>query len=45
MIFVIVEELVPESQLEKNTDIATIGTMCRFTVTMVIDVGLGLTRG
>jgi ZIP family zinc transporter len=41
MIFVVVEELIPESQLEKNTDIATIGTMCGFTVMMVLDVGLG----
>jgi ZIP family zinc transporter len=41
MIYVVVEELIPESQLEKNTDIATTGTMCRFTVMMVLAVGLG----
>lgn len=41
MIYVVVEELIPESQLEKNTDIATIGTMCGFAVMMVLDVGLG----
>ena len=41
MIYVVVEELIPESQLEKNTDIATIGTMCGFTVMMVLDVALG----
>jgi len=36
-----VEELIPESQLEKNTDIATIGTMLGFSVMMMLDVGLG----
>ena len=41
MIYVVVEELIPESQLEKNTDIATIGTMCGFATMMVLDVGLG----
>jgi ZIP family zinc transporter len=41
MIYVVVEELIPESQLEKNTDIATIGTMLGFAVMMVLDVALG----
>jgi len=41
MIYVVVEELIPESQLEKNTDIATVGTMFGFTVMMVLDVALG----
>lgn len=41
MIFVVVEELIPESQLDKNTDIATIGTMIGFAVMMVLDVALG----
>ena len=41
MIFVVVEELIPESQLERNTDIATIGTMCGFAVMMTLDVALG----
>jgi ZIP family zinc transporter len=41
MIFVVVEELIPESQLGKNTDIATIGTMLGFTVMMFLDVALG----
>jgi ZIP family zinc transporter len=36
MIYVVVEELIPESQLEKNTDIATIGAMFGFA-----DVALG----
>lgn len=41
MIYVVVEELIPESQLEKNTDIATIGTMLGFAVMMMLDVALG----
>lgn len=41
MIYVVVEELVPESQLEKNTHIATFGTMLGFAVMMVLDVALG----
>ena len=41
MIFVVVEELIPESQLEKNTDIATLGTMLGFTMMMFLDVALG----
>lgn len=41
MIFVVVEELIPESQLEKNEDIATIGTMFGFAVMMTLDVALG----
>lgn len=41
MIFVVVEEVIPESQYEGNTDIATIGVMIGFTVMMALDVGLG----
>ena len=41
MIFVVVEELIPESQLEKNTDIATMGAMLGFAVMMTLDVSLG----
>ncbi|MFC1882510.1 ZIP family metal transporter [Thermodesulfobacteriota bacterium] len=41
MIYVVVEELIPESQLEKNTDIATIGAMVGFAVMMTLDVALG----
>lgn len=41
MIYVVVEELIPESQLEKNTHIATIGTMTGFAVMMALDVALG----
>lgn len=41
MIFVVVEELIPESQSEGNTDFATMGAMIGFTVMMVLDVALG----
>ncbi|WP_048600250.1 ZIP family metal transporter [Rubeoparvulum massiliense] len=41
MIFVVVEELIPESQLGKNTDLATLGTMVGFAVMMALDVALG----
>ena len=41
MIFVVVEELIPESQLDKNTDIATIMAILGFAVMMVLDVALG----
>jgi len=41
MIFVVVEELIPESQLNKNTDIATSGAMLGFALMMVLDIGLG----
>jgi len=41
MIYVVVEELIPESQLEGSTDIATIGAMIGFAVMMTLDVALG----
>lgn len=41
MIFVVVEELIPESQSGGNTDIATLGLMIGFVVMMVLDVALG----
>ena len=41
MIYVVVEELIPESQLEKNTDVATMGAMARLAVMMTLDVALG----
>jgi zinc transporter, ZIP family len=41
MIYVVVEELIPESQLEKNTHIATLGAMIGFAVMMTLDVALG----
>ncbi len=41
MIFVVVEELIPESQVHGNTDLATLGTMVGFCVMMTLDVALG----
>lgn len=41
MIFVVIEELVPESQLGGNTDLATIATIMGFVVMMILDVALG----
>ena len=42
MIFVVVEELIPESQRnEKNIDTVTIATMVGFGVMMILDVALG----
>ena len=41
MIFVVVEEVIPESQREGNVDLATYGVMLGFTVMMILDVALG----
>lgn len=41
MIFVVAEELIPESQASDNSDLATIGLLVGFTVMMVLDVALG----
>lgn len=44
MIYVVVEELIPEAQREvggSKTDISTIGAMLGFTVMMILDVALG----
>lgn len=41
MIYVIIEELIPESQQSKHADLATIATMVGFVVMMVLDVALG----
>lgn len=41
MIYVVVEELIPESQQGGNTDLATLATMLGFTVMMILDVALG----
>ena len=38
MIFVVVEEVIPESQRHGNTDLATLGAMVGFTVMMTLDV-------
>lgn len=41
MIFVVVEELIPESQTGNETDMSTIGAMLGFATMMVLDVALG----
>ncbi len=42
MIFVVIEELIPESQRdETNIDLVTMTTMIGFSVMMVLDVGMG----
>ncbi len=41
MIFVVVEEVIPETQQDKNTDIATLGLITGFIVMMTLDVALG----
>ena len=40
MIFVVVEEVIPETQQDKNTDIATLGFIGGFIVMMILDVAL-----
>lgn len=41
MIFVVVEELIPESQQGGYSDSATMGLMLGFTIMMILDVALG----
>jgi ZIP family zinc transporter len=41
MIFVVVEDVIPESQGGGNTDIATMGAMLGFAIMMLLDVALG----
>lgn len=41
MIFVCIEELIPESQRGHETDYSTVGAMLGFTVMMFLDVALG----
>ena len=41
MIFIVVEEVIPESQRGGNTDIATMGLIGGFIVMMSLDVALG----
>ena len=41
MIFVVVEELIPESMREGNADVATMGAMVGFAIMMLLDVALG----
>jgi ZIP family zinc transporter len=41
MIFVVVEDLIPESHRGGNVDVATMGVMAGFAVMMLLDVALG----
>jgi len=41
MIYVVVEELIPESQAGNHSNIATIGVAIGFVIMMILDVALG----
>lgn len=41
MLFVVVEEVIPETQQDKYTDVATLGFIGGFIIMMSLDVGLG----
>jgi ZIP family zinc transporter len=41
MIFVVIEELIPESQREGNVDLSTMGAMIGFALMMILDVSFG----
>ena len=41
MIFIVVEEVIPESQSGGHTDLATMGLIAGFIVKMILDVALG----
>ena len=41
MIYVVVEELIPEAQNGKHTNVGTIGVAAGFTLMMILDVALG----
>jgi ZIP family zinc transporter len=41
MIYVVAEELIPESKSESHSDVPTIGVMLGFAVMMFLDVALG----
>jgi len=41
MIFVVAEELIPESQRKGNVDLATMGVIIGFAIMMTLDVALG----
>ncbi len=41
MMFVVIEELIPESQLGAHADIVTMGSMLGFSTMMLLDVALG----
>lgn len=41
MIFVVIEDLIPECQREGNVDLATVAAMVGFVIMMILDVALG----
>jgi len=41
MIFVVVEELIPESHLSRNYDLATVAALTGFVVMMILDLAFG----
>ena len=41
MVYVVVEELIPESQSGEHSNIATVGVMLGFVVMMILDMALG----
>ena len=41
MIYVVVSELIPESQTNENKDLMAMSTLIGFTIMMVLDVLLG----
>lgn len=41
MIYVVIEEVIPEAQIDRNSDLATIGAMIGFALMMTLDVALG----
>ena len=41
MLYVVIEELIPESQEGQHSNIGTIGAACGFALMMVLDVALG----
>ena len=41
MVFVVIEDIIPECQRGGNTDLATVSALLGFTLMMVLDVALG----
>ncbi|MCF8255961.1 MAG: ZIP family metal transporter [Flavobacteriales bacterium] len=41
MIYVVIEEVIPETQLDKYADTSTLGFIAGFTIMMILDVSLG----
>jgi ZIP family zinc transporter len=41
MIFVVIEEVIPEAQRGGNTDLATLTAMLGFALMMILDVAFG----